>query len=198
MIKGKAALIVIDVQKDTLDKSLQFYDEKNVEIVAKTRKLIDACRDANIPVIYAQEIHRSSGIDFGRELDGSEKPHSLDNHPNTDIADEVDIRPDDPLIQKRRYSCFLYTDLEIVLNGLEVFPNDTLIICGFFTDVCVHYTFMDAHQLDYRIKVVEDCCGGSSVYAHKGAMKAMKYLQHNAPVSLEEIVKDIAEYIKSN
>lgn len=196
MIKGKTALIVIDAQKDTLDQNIKWFDKRNIEVLAQTVKLIDACRKAKIPVIYTQEVHRDSCIDFGRELDGDEGKHCLESRPTTDIADEVGMRPGDSLVPKRRYSCFLYTDLEVVLNGLGVFPNDTLILCGFFTDVCVHYTFVDAHQRDYRVKVVEDCCGGSTPSAHKGSLQAMRYLQHEAPVELDEMLKDIEEYSK--
>ena len=37
------------------------------------------------------------------------------------------IRPDDYRIQKRRYSCFYGTDLEILLKGLKV---ETLLLVG--------------------------------------------------------------------
>ena len=196
MIKGKAALIVIDVQKDVLDRSIKWFDERNVVVINKTIKLIEACREKSIPVIYTQEVHRDSGIDFGRELDGDEGKHCLESKPTTGIADEVNMTHGDPLIAKRRYSCFLYTDLEVVLNGLGIFPGDTLILCGFFTDVCVHYTFVDAHQRDYRLKVIDDCCGGSTAEAHKGARNAMKYLQSEAPAYLDDILKELKLYDK--
>ena len=194
MIIGKAALLVIDVQKGMLNRESKFFSPESIEIIERTRVLIDACRAAGIPIIYTQEIHRATKIDFGRELDGSEGVHALSNSPRTQIADEVDMRPGDSLIPKRRYSSFLYTDLEVVLRGLCVFPNDTLILCGFLTDVCVHYTFVDAHQRDYRLKVVTDCCGGSSKDAHDYALEAMKYLQKDAPVKLEEILKDVKTF----
>ena len=52
------------------------------------RDAIDAARDADIPVIFIQEIHRADLIDFGRELDGDEDVHCLDNNPKTTIAVE--------------------------------------------------------------------------------------------------------------
>ena len=51
---------------------------------------------------------------------------------------EMGIRPDDYSIQKRRYSCFYGTDLEILLKGLKA---ETLLLVGGLTDVCVRYTF---------------------------------------------------------
>jgi nicotinamidase-related amidase len=55
-----------------------------------------------------------------------------------------------------------------------------LILAGELTDVCVHYTFVDAHQRDYRIKVLEDCVGGSTIERHEAALAAMKYLQRDS------------------
>lgn len=194
MIIGKTILLLVDVQQGVMDSSLHWYDEKNVEIVHKTKRLLDACREAKIPAVFVKEVHRPTMLDFGRELDGNEKVHCLDGKPNTEVASYLNVLPSEPVIPKRRYSAFLYTDLEVVLSGLGIHAGDTIIMCGFLSDVCIHYSFVDAHQRDYRIKVVENCCGGSSKDAHDYAFSAMKYLQKDAPVQLDEILHDISEY----
>ena len=121
--------------------------------------MVDAARDAGIPVIFFQEVHRRSLVDFGRELDGVETVHGLDGDEATELDDRLLPQEGDDLIVKRRYSCFFGTELEILLKGLGV---TTLILIGGLTDVCVHYTFVDGHQHDYFVRVVEDCVLGSS------------------------------------
>jgi nicotinamidase-related amidase len=74
---------------------------------------------------------------------------------------------------------------DIVLRGLKA---DTLILVGGLTDVCVHYTFADAHQRDYYVRVVTDCVGGSSQYRHDAALDAMEYLQTGALRTSDEIL----------
>ena len=91
----------------------------------------------------------------------------------------------DYIVPKRRYSAFFGTDLEILLRGLKA---ETLILVGGLTDVCVHYTFVDAHQSDYFCRVIEDCVGGSSEDAHEAALKAMEYLQTGARRSLSQVI----------
>ena len=118
MIIGKAALLVIDVQQGIMDTASKFYSPESADGVMRIKKLLDACREADIPAVFFKEVHRPSMIDFGRELDGSEGVHALENSPRTDIAHALEIRPDDPVIPKRRYSGFLYTDLKVVLKGL--------------------------------------------------------------------------------
>ncbi len=196
LIEGRAALLVIDIQASTFidDSAVRSIDNMPGyrERMLLAREAIDAARAAGIPVIFIQEIHRADLVDFGRELDGDEDVHCLDNNPKTDLAvKEMGIRPDDYRIQKRRYSCFYGTDLEILLKGLKA---ETLLLVGGLTDVCVHYTFVDGHQGDYFCRVIEDCIGGSSLEAHEAALKAMEYLQSGARRSLDEVTAAMKAY----
>jgi nicotinamidase-related amidase len=139
--------------------------------------VVERFRAFGHPVIFFAEQHRRTLVDFGRELDGAEAIHCLEGDPGTAIAAALDVRPDDVVICKRRYSCFFATDLDLLLRSLRV---DSVVLVGELTDVCVHYTFADAHQHDYFARVVEDCCGGSSLAAHHAALEAMSYLQSAA------------------
>jgi nicotinamidase-related amidase len=181
-IEGRAALIVIDIQKctfidDNTERSIPNMPGYKDRMLA-CRGLVEAAHKAGIPVIFIQEIHRPDGIDFGRELDGDEEVHCLAGDPRTEVAtDEMGFQDGDYIVPKRRYSAFFGTDLEILLRGLKA---ETLILCGGLTDVCVHYTFADAHQSDYFTRVVEDCVAGSTAEAHTASLKAMEYLQTGA------------------
>ena len=190
LIEGRAALIVIDIQASTFidDSAVRSIDNMPgyKDRMLRARTAIDAARAADIPVIFIQEVHHPSMVDFGRELDGDEDVHCLEDNPKTDIAvKEMDFRPDDYLIRKRRYSAFFGTDFEILLKGLKV---DTLLLVGGLTDVCVHYTFVDGHQHDYFCRVIEDCVGGSSTEAHAASLRAMEYLQTGAVRTLDEVL----------
>lgn len=191
LIEGNAALLVIDIQASTfIDASAERAIDNMPgyrERMEQARVAIDAARAASVPVIFVQEVHHPSGVDFGRELDGDEGVHCVETDPRTDLArDQMDVRPEDIVIRKRRYSAFFGTDLEIYLRGLKV---DTLILVGGLTDVCVHYTFVDAHQSDYFTRVIEDCVAGSSLDAHSASLKAMEYLQTGAVCSLSDALE---------
>ena len=90
---------------------------------------------------------------------------------------------------KRGYSAFFETELLSLLRGLSA---DTLVLCGGFTDVCVHYTFADAHQNGFHIRVAEDVVAGSSVEAHEASLRAMAYLQRAALVDSERLIDAFA------
>jgi biuret amidohydrolase len=194
MITGNAALLVIDVQHDFIDDEAPVHCVGGTAMLPRIRELIAACRDAGVPVVYTQEAHRPTRIDMGRELDGDEPDHCLIGSRGVEIMDEVAPAPGDIVVRKTRYDAFLGTDLAFVLNGLGVKPDDTLILCGDATNVCVHYTAAGAHQRDYRVKVVEDCCAGSSVEAHEAAIEQIDYLQNGARVTLDEIRADLTAF----
>jgi biuret amidohydrolase len=188
LIEGRAALLVIDMQQGYY----QPFEQAGIplmpgfaERVQRVVRVVDACRAAGVPVIFSQEVHRRDLVDFGRELAGDEGIHMLEGDPGTELVEELRPRQGDYRIAKRRYSCFFGTDLEILLRGLGV---QTLLLVGGLTDVCVHYTFADAHQRDYHVRVLEDCVLGSSAPAHNASLSAMEYLQHGARRTSEDVL----------
>jgi nicotinamidase-related amidase len=185
---NNTVLVVIDVQKGELTPATS-----GIPIMPgaegrheRITTLVGAARTAGMPVVFVQEVHKRTLLDFGRELDGAESVHGLEGDEGTELADGLDPRPDEYLICKRRYSAFFGTELEIVLKSYRA---DRLILVGALTDVCVHYTFADAHQHDYRCQVVTDCVGGSSHAAHDAALDAMRYLQRDCLVDSDQVLE---------
>lgn len=192
LIVGNPVLVVVDMQEGgsmSADDAGIPVMSGHAERVELAEKLLAAARAVGVPVVFFQEVHRPSGVDFGRELDGVEGVHCVEGRPGTDL--EPSLRPDldgpnpEFHIVKRRYSGFIGTEFDIVLRGLNA---STLILIGGLTDVCVHYTFADAHQRDYYVRVVTDCVGGSSQYRHDAALDAMEYLQTGALRTCDEIL----------
>lgn len=155
------------------------------DVVANAERIVCAAREAGVPVIFFQEVHRTSGVDFGRELDGAEGIHCLEGAPGTELWPTLTPTDADFFIPKRRYSCFFGTELDILLRGLG---TDTLLLIGALTDVCVHYTFADAHQRDFHCRVVEDCVIGSTPGRHSASLDAMAYLQRSARCATDDVV----------
>jgi nicotinamidase-related amidase len=193
LIVGNPVFVVVDMQQsDALSP-----EEAGIPVmpghadrVAVAERLLAAARAAGIPVVFFQEVHRPSGVDFGRELDGVEGVHCVEGERGTNLEPTLVPGPGEFHLVKRRYSGFIGTEFDIVLRGLKA---DTLILVGGLTDVCVHYTFADAHQRDYYVRVVTDCVGGSSQYRHDAALDAMEYLQTGALRTSDEILAAFAE-----
>lgn len=184
---GSTALLVIDIQRGgsmDVDKSGIALMAGHGEFITNAERVVKAARDAGIPTIFFQEVHRRSRVDIGRELDGTETMHCVDGDEGTKLWPTLLPGPDEEHIVKRRYSCFMGTELEILLRGLGI---STVVLIGTLTDVCVHYTFADAHQRDFYARVVDDAVLGSSVESHDAALDAMTYLQRDARVTSAEV-----------
>jgi nicotinamidase-related amidase len=199
LIHGRAALVVVDMQRDFLEEAAGCYAPGSDEIVARIARLIDAAREEGVPVIFTQEAHRPGGVDAGREADpgagigypggGPDSPvppHCIEGTAGIDIVDELSPSANDFRIKKRRYSCFLGTDLDLLLRNLGV---ETLLVTGVDSNVCVLWTVGDAWQRDYHVRVVEDCVAGSNPEEHEAALLIMRTLvSGGVPVMSDEVI----------
>jgi nicotinamidase-related amidase len=189
---GKPALVVVDIQRGaTLPADIVgiAHMDGAAQRIERAERLVAAARAAGVPIVFFQEVHRRDGCDFGRELDGAEGVHCLEGEEATELWPTLTPAEGEYHIVKRRYSGFIGTDFELLLRGLGV---STLVLIGGLTDVCVHYTFADAHQRDFYARVVSDCVGGSSLARHEASLDAMEYLQAGACRTTGEIVAAFA------
>ncbi|WP_418463263.1 isochorismatase family protein [Frisingicoccus sp.] len=185
------ALLVIDIQQeDFTEMNESNMDEPRWTCIRNGKRVLDVFRAKKLPVIHIKECHRPDMVDFGRELDGSEGIHCIENRPENDYANLTYPLEGEYRITKRRYSAFFATDLEILLKGLGV---DTLYLIGGLTDVCIHYTAVDAHQNDYHIRVVTDAAAGSNEKAHEAALQAIQYLQRDALITTADVESALAD-----
>lgn len=182
-IPEHSALLVIDLQDDDQNDGIPIM--KGASTYQNAPKIIRHFRQNKLPVIQIREVHRADMCDFGRELDGTEGVHCLEGTKAADYNPRTQPEGSDYLITKRRYSAFIGTDLDLLLQCLKV---DTVFLIGGLTDVCVHFTAVDAHQSNYHFYVVTDCVTGSSWKAHEYALKNMKYLQRNSNITTEELL----------
>ena len=125
LIVGNPVLVVIDMQEGggmSPDEAGIPVMPGPAERVARAQRLLAGARAGGVPVVFFQEVHRPRGVDFGRELDGTEGVHCVEGQLGTDL--EPTLRPDlggthpEFHIVKRRYSGFIGTEFEIVLRAI--------------------------------------------------------------------------------
>lgn len=179
LIGSRTALLVIDPQVDFVTIAHEGTAETALRVIVR---LVAAARAGGTPVVFTEEIHRPQLVDFGRELDGDEPVHCIEGTSGAELVADLRPQPGEWVIRKRRYSAFFATDLDLLLRGLGV---STIVACGLLTDVCVHYTCVDAHQLDYHVHVVPEATAGSSIAAARAAVDAIAYLQAAAVLELD-------------
>jgi biuret amidohydrolase len=196
VIVGKPALIVIDYQNDFLEEGSPIECVGARQALLNTLPVINKAREIGIPVIFTQEYHRDpqyfGTFDLGREADGEDPLHTVIGTRGFELSDELlPLAETDYVIRKPRYSCFFGTDLDLVLRSHKV---DTLIVTGVCTNICVHYTFIDAHQSDYWVRIPEDCVAAPNLAAHDAAIRQMRYLQAESIQTADSIIQALTEF----
>lgn len=164
-----AAVVAIDLHRGHLDLSVATMP---VQSEAQARRIIDAnrrflsgCRQAGIPVVHLLTQYRNAGEirsnPFWRtRAENPDNPrknvlrHNLAGMPGCTILPELHAPEDQVVDTKKRYDCFVGTDLDFLLRSQGV---NTLLVTGVNTNSCVLSTVTAACSKDYAVIVVEDC-----------------------------------------
>lgn len=88
----------------------------------------------------------------------------------TEVHPSIAPQPQDFDIVKHRVSPFYATSLEAILraNGIE-----RIVMCGVSTNGVVHSGAREAHDRDYEVVILEDCCAGVTPDEHMHAIACL-------------------------
>ena len=180
----KPALLIIDVNYafcgerpepilESIRKWRTSCGEDAWEALPHIRKLIDACHNKGIPVIYTTGAVRDDGWDKGswawkssrsKEDVATAAPEARDtNRDGNDIMDEIAPEPQDIVIRKLKPSGFNGTPMMGFINDLGA---DSVIVTGTTTSGCVRATVLDAFSFNLRTTLVEEACFDRSQASH--------------------------------
>ena len=179
---AKYAVIVIDMLKDFVYGALKC--ERAQMIIPNIRRLLEEARRRGIPVIYANDAHVPE-VDHEFKLWG---PHAVKGTEGAEVIDELKPEPGDYVVEKRRYSAFYETGLDMLLRELGV---DTVVLTGLHTNICVKHTASDAFNRGYDIIVLEDCVQTFTDEDHEWGLKYMKKVYGAKVMKLDEFLKQL-------
>jgi ureidoacrylate peracid hydrolase len=180
-LKGKTALIVVDMQNgfcspEGFMAKIGLDYETSAEAIGPIRRLLDASRDAGLPIFFTRYSLSADYSDAGLLLElfpGIRDAGGMIRDTwDAAIVDELTPREDEVALDKIRYSAFYKTDLEDRLRELGV---ETLIVCGVTTNICVESTVRDAFFRDIRVVVPSDATAAVTPELHEGALNDFRY-----------------------
>ena len=145
--KNTTALLVIDAIEAVGEDAVYDPESATGAYRRSVARVVSSCHAAGVPVIFCNDAH-VRGIDRELDLWGE---HGVAGE--TRVFPEVEVRENDLVIPKRRYSGFFQTDLDITLRELGA---TTVIGVGADTNICVLHTLADAYFLGYGSIVVTD------------------------------------------
>lgn len=159
------AILVVDMLNDFVTGALTC--DRGKAIVPATAQLVDAARNAGVPVIFCNDAH-IKGIDRELKLWGD---HAIAGTPGAEVIPELKLSDKDYVVPKRRYSGFFQTDLDILLKELGV---NTVIMTGLHTHMCVRHTSADAYCLGYDVVVAKEA---TDSFTEQDYLSGLAYLK---------------------
>lgn len=155
-----SALIVIDMQNDFCLPSANLFVRGAPAAIGHVKRAVAGFRAAGAPVIFVMRRHRADGSDVDRSRRAlfAARPFLCES-PGADLIDGLGIEPGDYLVEKRRWSAFFGTDLDLLLRRLDV---SRLYLCGVQTPNCIRSTACDANALDYECAVLADATASAT------------------------------------
>ncbi|AGU54012.1 IS1272 transposase, putative [Staphylococcus aureus subsp. aureus 6850] len=184
---NKTALVLIDLQEGILKMDYAPYTAENV--VQNANKLIDVFRKNNSFIVFVR-------VKF---YDGKDalKPNSMVSLPPKEGDDYsrfhhlLDKRDGDFVIDKRQFSAFVGTDLDLQLRRRGI---DTIVLGGVATHVGVDTTARDAYQLNYDQYFVTDMMSAQNETLHQFPIEtSVRIPQNDISRYVNEIVETIPD-----
>jgi nicotinamidase-related amidase len=185
---ARSALVVIDMQRDFLEKG-GFGEALGNDVsllssaIPPCAAMLEVARAAHMLVVHTREGHRPDLADAPRAKIERGSPSMrigamgpmgrilVRGEPGHDIVPELYPRPGEPVIDKPGKGAFYATDLHLILQTAGI---ENLFVCGVTTEVCVHTTVREANDRGYRCVVPSDCCASYFPEFHEVALRMIK------------------------
>lgn len=167
-MRAQTVVIAIDLHRGHLDPTVATMPlpaELSTKVVSANKVFFDQCRIDGIPIIHLLTQYRDEGeilsnpawrarSDDPSATRSNVARHNLIGMPGVEVMPEL-FRNNDVLIDtKKRYDCFIGTDLNFVLKSMGA---ESLWITGVNTNSCVLATAISASCQDYDVTIVSDC-----------------------------------------
>ena len=158
-----AALLVIDIQN--------FFGRIVRPILRNLLRVIETCRQKDIPVVFTQHGHIDPQSDGGILLQwwGEVILHGA---MDWKFLPAIKIESKDKVLPKKRYSAFYGTDLESFLQSKGI---RDLVISGVMTNLCCETTARDAFMRDYRVFFLIDGTATGKDEHHLATLKNLGF-----------------------
>jgi len=183
----RKAVLVTDMLNDFVTGSLQC--KRAMRIIPNIKKLLTAARKSGVPVIYGNDAHFA----VDEEVVARWGKHAMKGTKGAEVIPALKPTKKDYILEKRTYSCFYETGLDMLLRALYKGEGvRTVILTGLHAHICIRHTSADAFIRGYKIIIAKD---GVEAFTKEDYEQGLKYLKdvYNAKImSVDQIIKELS------
>ncbi|MBS1911100.1 MAG: cysteine hydrolase [Bacteroidetes bacterium] len=160
-------LIVIDMLNDFFERSAVLAAQRE-RLAASINMLVRAFRAHGQPVIWVRQEFAPDLSDAFPAMRKRNLSITIAGTQGCRILDELECRPEDAVVVKKRYSAFFGTDLDAMLARRR---PDLLVLAGINTHACVQTAAIDAYQRDHEVAIATDCVASYDEEHHRVSLQ---------------------------
>ena len=181
-----AAILVIDIVNDTLKRDTPLSRAVRAFLPTLNQTLARA-REQGHKVVFATD----SFLEGDPLFEGRKRGWSIQGTEGAEVAREIERKPGDLWLPKRRWSAFFQTDLDRTLRDWGV---KTVAVAGVTTHFCVMSTALDAFAHDFRTVILSDLCASIRPEIHQQTLE--HHRTEESPISWFRVMT-AAEFLKA-
>ena len=179
----RVAALTIDLHRGHLDPevaTMPLPAEAAARVTADAARFLHGARERGVPVFHVVTSYRDeteiSANPWWAAVAGSDASragvlgHQLPGSPGLELMPDVHADGDLVIDSKKRYDCFLGTDLELSLRAHGV---ETLLVLGVNTNSCVLATSIAASVRDFAVVVVREGVATMDAELHEPALACL-------------------------
>jgi ureidoacrylate peracid hydrolase len=192
---GKTALVVVDMQNAFMLPGVAHTLCPMAEkVVPNINRLAQAVRDTGGTVIWIKTTFTAETLkswstyyDISRPEQNAKRAEALAaGSKGHALWDGLDVRPDDVIVEKKRFSAFIQGSSNIA-DVLHARGIDTVLITGTVTGVCCESTARDAMMLNFKTVMVTDGTAAMTDEDHNASLSGF-YLTFGDIMSTDMLV----------
>ena len=190
------ALLVIDIQNTYLDDKetpeetarwRPFYDRMHGTVIPNNAKLIEACREKGVEIIFARIACLKPD---GRDRSLSQKKPGFNylllpkDEQDSQVVDALRPGEHEITILKTTDSALTGTNLRLILHNMGI---KDVVVSGIFTDQCVSSSVRSLADESFGVVVVDDCCAAATMELHQHELEIINMIYCHV-VTLDEVL----------
>jgi nicotinamidase-related amidase len=192
LIRGKLALLVIDVQNAylsrpdpttldaagvaTYDAWTPFHTRMKTTVLPTLQRLLERFRSDGHEILFARIACQTAD---GRDRSLSQRLPGWNNLLlprdawESQIVPEIAPRAQEIVVTKTTDSALTGTALRLMLTNLDI---SHVVCCGIFTDQCVSSTVRSLADESFSVIVIEDGCAAGTDALHRNELEAINMI----------------------